>query len=93
MIIFLTVSFRLNCPTVGQADSVPLPSVGSPASGGGSPVMTSVPPPDPTMPTLSPQPPPPQQSPLDEKVVSTPVDFNAPKSVSSISNQVCYLFI
>ncbi|KAK9512984.1 hypothetical protein O3M35_001282 [Rhynocoris fuscipes] len=83
-----TCSCKLNCPAVIQADSVPVASVGSPASVAGSPVMTSVPPPDPTMPTLSPQPPPPQQSPLDEKVVSTPVDFNAPKSVSSVSNQV-----
>ncbi|BES95592.1 Mediator of RNA polymerase II transcription subunit [Nesidiocoris tenuis] len=73
-------------------DSVPIASVGSPTSAAPSPaVPTSVPPPpDPTMPTLSPQPPPPQQSsPLDDnKVVSTPIDFNAPKSVSSISNQV-----
>lgn len=76
-------------------DSVPIASVGSPTSAAPSPnVTSSVPPPDPTMPTLSPQPPPPQQSPLDDnKVVSTPIDFNAPKSVSSISNQVCMNFV
>ncbi|XP_014240238.1 mediator of RNA polymerase II transcription subunit 13 isoform X2 [Cimex lectularius] len=79
---------RLNCPSSGQTDSIPIASVGSPTSAAASPSMTSVPPPDPTMPTLSPQPPASHQSPLDDKVVTTPTDFSAPKSVSSISNQV-----
>lgn len=85
-----------------QNDSLPVPSVGSPASVAPSPLPNphsvpqpaSIPPPDPTMPTLSPQPPPPHhhppaQSPLEDKVVCTPDGhFHGPKSVSSVSNQV-----
>nr|CAD7259219.1 unnamed protein product [Timema shepardi] len=81
-------------------DSLPVPSVGSPASAAPSPLPNphsqpaSVPPADPTMPTLSPHPPaPPQPStPLEaqDKVTpaATPSDLNGPKSVSSVSNQV-----
>ncbi|XP_046680000.1 mediator of RNA polymerase II transcription subunit 13 isoform X3 [Homalodisca vitripennis] len=82
-----------------QNDSLPVASVGSPASVAPSPLPNpqsqpaSVPPADPTMPTLSPQPPPPHHhppapSPLEDKVVCTPDGhFHGPKSVSSI-NQV-----
>nr|CAD7425183.1 unnamed protein product [Timema monikensis] len=81
-------------------DSLPVPSVGSPASAAPSPLPNphsqpaSVPPADPTMPTLSPHPPaPPQPStPLEaqDKVTpaATPSDLNGPKSVSSVSNQL-----
>lgn len=90
----------------GLNDSLPVPSVGSPASAAPSPLPNphshpaSVPPADPTMPTLSPHPPTsgvgsqPQQpsTPLEsqDKVTpaATPSDLNGPKSVSSVSNQV-----
>lgn len=84
-------SCKLNCgASMGQNDSVPIASVGSPGPPE-SPAPSVPPPTDPTMPLLSPQPPQHHisQSPLlDDKVVSTPIDFNAPKSVPSISNQM-----
>ncbi|XP_066998213.1 mediator of RNA polymerase II transcription subunit 13 isoform X2 [Anabrus simplex] len=87
------------------SDSLPVPSVGSPASAAPSPLPNphsqpaSVPPADPTMPTLSPHPPasnnggqPQPATPLEsqDKVTpaATPSDLNGPKSVSSVSNQV-----
>ncbi|XP_046987073.1 mediator of RNA polymerase II transcription subunit 13 [Schistocerca americana] len=88
----------------GLNDSLPVPSVGSPASAAPSPLPNphsqpaSVPPADPTMPTLSPHPPtstggqPQPATPLEsqDKITpaATPSDLNGPKSVSSVSNQV-----
>lgn len=89
-------------PNLHGGESVPVPSVGSPASAAPSPLPNphsqpaSVPPADQTMPTLSPHPPPsnsgagqPQPAtPLESQDKVTPSDLNGPKSVSSVSNQV-----
>lgn len=91
----MTVYGQQTTPHHHQSDSLPVASVGSPASVAPSPLPNpqsqpaSVPPADPTMPTLSPQPPPPHHhppapSPLEDKA---DVHFHGPKSVSSI-NQV-----
>ncbi|XP_063216486.1 mediator of RNA polymerase II transcription subunit 13 isoform X2 [Bacillus rossius redtenbacheri] len=79
--------------------SLPVPSVGSPASAGPSPLThsqhsrpASAPPADAAMPTLSPHLPPTAAANLEaaDKVTpaATPSDLNGPKSVSSVSNQV-----